>query len=167
MLPEMSLSLELQHEPIDFDLPAEKTPAKLRERIAELEAAMFDSPARLHVEPVSYFAEGLYAREVTLPAGSIFTGKIHKFEHLAFIMKGDISVLTEHGVKRIQAPATLVSSPGTKRVVYVHEETIFTTVHACPYKTAEEAEENLVVDTFEKFEHYLLSSSKEETKCLT
>lgn len=118
---------------------------------------------RVEVPVVSRFGGGMYAREVTLPPGIVATGKIHKFEHLVFITKGDISVLTETGVKRIKAPASFVSPPGTKRAVYCHEETVFTTVHATDLKTPEECEAQLVVDTFDQYISYL----QEEKRCLT
>ena len=37
-------------------------------------------------------------------------------------MKGDISIFSEDGVKRIQAPFHGITEAGTKRVLYVHEE---------------------------------------------
>lgn len=139
--------------PTSFELPpGGLTVEELRMKVQALEDAMIASTEpKIDVPVVSRFAKGLYAREVTLPEGIVATGKIHKFEHLVFITKGDISVLTETGVVRIKAPATFVSAPGTKRAVYCHEETVFTTVHATDYKTAEECEANLVVETFDKY----------------
>ena len=133
-----------------FDLPE---PAPSWKQILALEDAMRKEPNQLTIEPVHYFAEGLYAREITIPKGCVLTGKIHLFEHLNIISKGDISVLTESGVKRIKAPATIISKPGIKRVGWAHEETVWTTIHA--YKDERDAdavERLLVVDTFEEFE---------------
>ena len=123
-----------------------------RESILALEDAMRKEPDQLTIEPVHYFAPGLYAREITIPKGAILTGKIHLFGHINIISKGDISVLTEEGIKRIKAPATIISKPGIKRVGYAHEETVWTTVHACEETDADKAEKLLVVDTFEEFE---------------
>lgn len=151
--------------PVDFEVPEGGfTPEQLRVRVEQLEAAMFASGGPLvEIPVVSRFGGGMYAREVTLPAGIVATGKIHKFEHIVFITKGDISVLTETGVKRIVAPATFVSPPGTKRAVYCHSEVVFTTVHATQFKTAEECEANLVLDSHAKYISYL----EESKKCLT
>lgn len=139
----MSLSVERFVDP--FSLPD-------RNQILALEEAMRQEPDQIHIEPVHYFAPGLYAREITIPKGAVLTGKIHLFGHINIISKGDISVLTEQGVKRIKAPATIVSEPGIKRVGFAHEETVWTTVHACTEQDAESAEKALVVDTFEQFE---------------
>ena len=127
-------------------------PVSDREKVLQMEALMRESPEQIQIEPVHYFAEGLYAREITIPKGTLLTGKIHLFEHINIISKGDISVLTESGVNRIKAPAILISRPGIKRIGYAHEETVWTTIHACDEKDAESAEKMLVVDTFEEFE---------------
>src|ERR1700739_4861404 len=112
----------------------------LRHQVLQLEDRMRQEPDQIHIEPVHYFAQGLYAREITIPKGAALTGKIHLFEHINIISKGDISVLTEDGVKRIKAPATIISQPGIKRIGYAHEETVWTTIHACNVKDGDEAE---------------------------
>lgn len=152
-------------EPMKFGLEGvELTPLLLRTRIEELEALMFKSPERIEIPVVNHFARGLYAREVTLPTGTVASGKIHKFEHLVFITKGDISVLTEHGVKRFKAPVTFKSLPGTKRVVYCHEETTFTTVHATDVQSEAEADKKLVVESYQEFFAFI---DEEKKLCLT
>lgn len=123
----------------------------LREKVLSLEEKMRERSDQIHIEPVHYVADGLYAREITIPKGTLLTGKIHLFEHINIISKGDISVLTEEGVKRIKAPATLISRPGIKRVGFAHEETVWTTIHACDETDPDKAEKLLVVDTFEEF----------------
>ena len=133
----------------------------LRQKLLSVEEVMRKGP-QIVIEPVHYIAQGLYAREISIPKGTLLTGKIHLFEHLNIVSKGDISVLTESGVRRIKAPATLVSKPGIKRIAYAHEDTVWTTIHACDVTDPEEAEKLLVVDTFEEFD----SLTRGEGKCL-
>lgn len=87
---------------------------------------------QVEIPPTHYFSDGLYAREITIPKGTVLTGKMHRGEHLNIVSKGDITVWTEDGMKRVCAPFTFISKPGTKRVGYAHEETVWTTVHANP-----------------------------------
>ena len=112
----------------ECDIPAVPVD-NLREKVAVMEAQMLDMP-QVVMEPVHHFADGLYARELLIPAGTLIVGKVHKFEHLNFLMKGDITVWTDDGMKRLTAPCILKSLPGIKRVGYTHEDTIWTTVHA-------------------------------------
>ncbi len=102
-----------------------------RDIIQELED-LLKQEKQVILEPRHYFADGLYARELTIPKGVMLTGAVHKFEHINIISKGSILVATEDGSKRIDAPATIISRPGTKRVGYALEDTVWTTIHAWP-----------------------------------
>jgi hypothetical protein len=101
----------------------------IRSRIADLEAQMLQQP-QVELKTSHTFGGGMYARTIEIPAGTLLTGEIHKFEHLNIVSKGRISVLTENGVQHIEAPCIMASPPGTKRVGYAHEDTVWTTIHA-------------------------------------
>jgi hypothetical protein len=94
------------------------------------------------------FAKGLYVREITVPAGTLVVTKIHRFSHPAFLLKGDCSILEESGVRRIQAPCTFITAAGTKRVVYCHTDTIWTTVHATEETDLDKIEDEIIAKTF-------------------
>jgi hypothetical protein len=95
------------------------------------------------------FANGVYAREVTIPANTIVIGKIHKHEMLNFLMKGEITVVTETGKVRLVAPCTFVSPPGTKKAAYTHSEVIWTNVCATQSLDLEEIEREMVCDDYD------------------
>lgn len=122
-----------------------------RDKIAALETVM-RTMAPLVIEPRHYFGTDCYVREVTLPAGTTATGKIHKTRHVCIISKGDVTVVTETGSQRIAAPATFISEPGTKRAVYAHEDTVWTTIHGTPETDIAKLEADLVVDDFDALE---------------
>jgi hypothetical protein len=98
-----------------------------------------------------YFSEGVYAREIAIPKGAIITGKIHKYSQLNILSKGDISVLTENGVVRVQAPFTIVSPPGTKRIAYAHEECVWTTVHGTNETALEKIEGHFIAQSNQEY----------------
>jgi hypothetical protein len=127
-------------------LEIENKPNSIRERIDSLEKEMLKLE-QAPIETTHHFAKGLYAREILIPKGTLLTGKIHKEEHLNIISQGEISVLTEDGVKRIKAPFTMVSRPGTKRVGYAHEDTVWTTIHSSEEKDLEKLEAQLIAKT--------------------
>jgi hypothetical protein len=117
-----------------------------RERIQSFENALMGLP-QVELKVRHYFAGGMYAREMFIPKGTMLTGALHLFEHINVCSQGDISVYTEDGVKRVKAPATLVCPPGSKRIGYAHEDTVWVTFHATDAKTVEEAEAKLVMAT--------------------
>ena len=97
--------------------------------VLELERALQTMPQA--VCPVRwYFAPGMAAREMLIPAGTVLTGAVHKTEHLNTISQGRIWVTTDNGVMEIRAPFTMVSSIGTKRAGFALEDTVWTTYHA-------------------------------------
>ena len=101
------------------------------------------------MNPVKHtFAGGCYIREIFNPAGLILVTKIHKKEHPYFLMKGKMSILTEDGVKTVEAPHNGVTPPGTKRVIFTHEDCVFITVHATDKTTPEEVEEDVIAKNF-------------------
>lgn len=102
----------------------------VRAEIADLQSRMMASPERVHIEPTHIFAQGLYVREVALPAGTIAVGHIHAQEHVCIVSKGRVSVVTEAGAREVVAPATFVVPRGTKNVVRVEEDAVWTTIHA-------------------------------------
>lgn len=99
------------------------------------------------------FAPNAYAREMTLPAGHWIIGKIHKHAHLNFVTKGRVAVVTEDGIMFINAPYTFVSSVGTKRLVMILEETIWTTVHITEKTDLEEIEEEVIAKDYSQLEN--------------
>src|SRR5882672_1242156 len=86
-----------------------------REKVNAFEAEMKKQP-QVHIETKHYFSKGVYAREIFIPAGTILTGHIHKYENLNIVSKGKLEVLVGDELKVIEAPAVIVSPPGTKRI---------------------------------------------------
>ena len=56
--------------------------------------------------------------------------------------------MTEEGETRISAPYYGITNAGTKRVIYVHEDTIFVTVHPTSSKDLDEIEEEIIAKDF-------------------
>ena len=79
------------------------------------------------------FPKGMYVREIFMPAGTIVTTRVHLFENPFFIMQGRVSVISENeGVVEYSAPHSGVTMPGTRRAIYIHEDTVWATVHLNP-----------------------------------
>jgi len=128
---------------------------EFREKITELEEAILSVEGTtgevMHkANPVKHtFAGGCYVREIYNPAHELIVTKIHKKEHPFFLMKGEMSILTEEGIQNIKAPYQGVTKPGTKRAIYTHEECIFITVHATENTTIEDVEDEVVCTKYE------------------
>lgn len=122
----------------------------MRERVFIIEDEIRKLP-KADITERHYFSPGVYAREITIPAGTVLTGKIHKYAQLNIVSKGDLSVLTEDGIQRIQAPFTIVSPPGTKRIAYAHEDTVWTTIHGTDETDLEKLEAHFIAQTEDEY----------------
>jgi hypothetical protein len=95
--------------------------------------------------PLEHFiCNKTYVRQITLPKDMILTGKVHNFDHTSILSKGEVTIMTSEGTTRIKAPATWISKAGTKRLIYVHEETIWSTIHQSENTQVKDLENELV-----------------------
>lgn len=100
----------------------------IRDKVFTAEVFMKEQP-QVEIPIKHYFSQGVYAREATIPEGIILTGEIHKYQQLNILSKGCISVLIGDEIIKIEAPYTVVSPAGTKRIAYTHTECVWTTIH--------------------------------------
>ena len=130
------------------------TPLSMREQVNALETEM-RRYEQLDLPVKRYFSQGVYARELFIPKGTLLTGKIHKYQQLNIMSQGDLSVLTEDGVVRVQAPFTIVSPPGTKRIAYAHEDTVWTTIHGTDETDVDLIEAHFIAQSEEEYTAFL------------
>jgi hypothetical protein len=74
-----------------------------------------------------YFIPGMYAREVTIPEGALVTGLIYKYPQICVLSKGRMRVLIGEDIFEIEAPHTVVSDRGIKRIARAVTECVWTT----------------------------------------
>ena len=127
---------------------------RIRGALLAMQKGMEDNPAAIPGSSPLYpiyniFSDGMYIRECRIPAGHFIMGRIHKREHPNILVQGSVMVLTEDGVEKLFAPKHMLSPAGTKRFLYTLEDTIWTTIHRTEAKTVEEAEEDVVTDSYE------------------
>lgn len=135
----------------------------VNERIEELEAVMIECE-QVEIPVEHLFVNGMYARKIVIPAGTMLTGRVHKFGYVDIMLSGDISVATPDGVKRMTGYNILEGKPGRKRAGYAHEDTHWVTVHRTNETDPDGIEEKLTVMTMAQFKA-LPASEKGEESC--
>ena len=123
----------------------------LVDKIYRLEALMQEHP-QVETPVRNWFCNGMYAREFTVPAGTLLTGAIHLHDSIAMMTKGRVRVINEEGEHDIVAPITFIQKAGVKRIGLVLEEMVWTTFHTCQATTVEEAERELVTNSRAEYE---------------
>lgn len=109
-----------------------------------------------------HFAPGVYARELTIPAGTVLTGKIHKTAALSIMSKGALLLFMEDGsTKRIEAPFTYVAPAGTRRAAYALSETVWTVVHPTDETDLARIEAQFIAQTPAEYQQFLGTQQQE------
>lgn len=117
----------------------------LNHSIDELESVMLDNFPIIDCPVTNRFTDGMYVREIFMPAGAFITSKIHKTQHQYFILKGKAIVWIDGIEQILEAPYIGVTEPGTRRVLYILEDTIWATSHPNPdNETLEQLEERII-----------------------
>jgi len=99
------------------------------------------------------FADQVYLRQMTMEKDQVVVGAIHNHKHIWFLIKGKITVNDNGEIIDHIAPCYMVSNPGSKRVIYAHEHSIFVNIHKNPSNTKDikELEKEIVSMTMEEF----------------
>jgi len=136
----------------------------LQERITRFEQALLELPqADLPVD--HKFADGVYARTLFMPRGTVATGRLHLRECINIMVSGDVTMLTVDGPVRVVAPQVFVSAPGTKKVGFVNEDTVWITTHSLPPTDPEKIPDLISVQGFAEYRALLGQSASEEDVC--
>lgn len=125
-----------------------RTPEQYRISVSLLEQQLLQMP-QVDCPLNHHFAAGVYAREVTIPAGSVVIGKLHRREHINILLKGEITVVTEEGQIRLKAPCTFVSPAFTKRAAFTHTEVVWTNLIATESTDPDEIERDVICPSYE------------------
>ncbi len=111
-----------------------------RNMVTEITRAMINAPRSMHLEDAEAgawnsheFYPGLYVRHIWMAAGSRIVSHTHLTKHPFFIIRGKCAVLdTQGNIEVLEAPFSGVTLPQTQRVLVIHEDTWWVTVHPNP-----------------------------------
>lgn len=109
-------------------IPAEAT-RTARERVDRLEEALINTP-QIDCPVRHHFAPGVYAREITIPKGTVLVGAVHKRDNLVVLSAGRLRLVTDDGTIEIAAPHTRMCKAGAKNAAVALEDSVWTNFFA-------------------------------------
>lgn len=121
-----------------------------RQELALVQEAMEKQP-QLNLRVEHFFSLGVYARQVYIPKGAIAIGHIHKYQNLNILLKGKIQVLIGDKLEVKEAPFTVVSPAGTKRIVKALEDCIWMTIHGTNEKDINVIENHFIAHSEQEY----------------
>lgn len=99
--------------------------------IDELALFITDNLPVIEMELKHTFADGVYMREMFVPAGVLMVGKVHLTEDPFVLMTGSMNVYTpEGGVVNVSAPLSGITAAGVQKVGFVLEDSHWINYHA-------------------------------------
>ncbi len=127
--------------------------ADWRRKLERLDEVLLQSP-QVEMPVTHHFSRGVYGRELFIPKGTVLTGRIHKYSQINVLLKGDISVLTEDGIRRLRSPVVFESPAGAKRAGYAHEDTVWLTICGTHNTDTNTLEDELTTRTYAEYEAF-------------
>jgi len=125
-----------------------------RNKILEYEKVAKKMP-QVDIPVLHHIHAGMYGREIIIPAGTVITGQLYKFDHFDIMVEGDITVSTDTGErKRLTGFNLFRGMMGKKRAGYAHADTRWITFHACEGDTGEQIQSYITSETFEDMQNF-------------
>ncbi len=137
-----------------FSQQSQLTPLVRRELICRFEHQMRQEAAEGRFQYQEFplihtFVPGKYLRSIFLPAGTRVVGKLHRHECLNWITSGLVQMFTETGgLELLQGPCKMLSPAGTKRVLHVLEDTIWTVEHLTSSTDLSQIESEVIAESY-------------------
>jgi quercetin dioxygenase-like cupin family protein len=153
MSPQLVDPQSTANEMVEFTTAMSTMSGDMIEKLFAIEAVLLQMP-QIEVPLRHCFGNKVYVREMTAPKGSILIGKLHKFKQVNIVVRGDISVLTEDGWKRMKSGDMFESPAGVKRALVTHEETVWTTICGTEETDIDKAENELTIGSYQEFLQY-------------
>lgn len=136
------------------DVPFQLGPDRVatRNAIARRKEEMLASPNRVELPFTESLEHGLYTRTLFIPKGCELVGKIHRKPCVNIVAKGDITIMTETGLLRVQAGYSVTSPAGIQKIGYAHEDTVFINVFRTDVTDSTVIEKDLICEKLEALE---------------
>ena len=96
---------------------------------------------------LNMFSDGVYARTVTMPKGSIIIGKKHLTRHLNIVLTGSAKVWMDGEYMFVNAPDIIESKEGCTKVLYILEDMMWTTIHPTNETNVDIIEDTIIEET--------------------
>jgi mannose-6-phosphate isomerase-like protein (cupin superfamily) len=111
----------------------------IAEEFAKKEGIFACDPQTVH-----HFSDGLYAKQMVIPAGYEACQHAHNYSHLSVLASGRVIVMTDDWKKEFKAPACIEIKAGVYHKIISLEDATWFCVHATEETDAEKIDEVLI-----------------------
>lgn len=77
-----------------------------------------------------HFSDGVYARQMKLPAGHFAVTHAHKYDHLSILASGEVTVEFDNRIERHTAPAVITIFANQNHRIEAQQDAVWFCIHA-------------------------------------
>ena len=93
---------------------------------------------------VHHFSDGLYAKQMIIPADTMILKHVHGFSHLSILAAGKVAVMRGDDAEIIEAPACIEIKAGLVHGVKALTDCVWFCIHATDEKDASKVDNVLI-----------------------
>jgi quercetin dioxygenase-like cupin family protein len=94
---------------------------------------------------VHHFSSGVYAKQMTLPAGTTALSHSHEHDHMSLLAQGEVLVKTDNSeAERFVAPSVVTIKAGVNHAIYAVVDSSWFCIHATNDTDPEHIDEVLI-----------------------
>lgn len=123
-----------------------------RSRIVRFEQELAKLP-QVEFKVRHFFVDGLYVRELFIPAGVALVGYIHMQPCITIVSRGVIAISGGEAPVVLKAPHTMTCPAGSKKAGYAIQDTVYSDCYLNPdnERDIDRLEDRLTADTHEEY----------------
>lgn len=95
---------------------------------------------------VHHFSDGLYAKEMIIPAGYMVGSHAHAYSHLSLLAKGDVIIEVDGVAREVSGPACIEIKAGCEHKVFAKTDAVWYCVHATEATCADDVDQVLIAE---------------------
>ena len=85
----------------------------------------------MNIDTLHHFSEGLYAKQMMIPQGSIACQHKHEYDHFSILAQGKVRVLFDDDkIEVFEAPACINIRKGVNHTIMALEDSTWFCIHA-------------------------------------
>lgn len=129
--------------------------AAYQKKVFEMQDALLELE-QVEMPVLHDFAPGVYTRRILMKKGTFAMGETHRDACLNTVISGAVTVMVDGDVKLFQAGDMYMGKVGEKKMGFVHEDTVWMTIHPNPTNETDP----------DKLKELLVFSREEERKLM-
>lgn len=124
---------------------------------AKLQEALANGDVVAGTQEITHYqTDDLYGRRCRIPAGTVASTLVHKYDHMAICLVGTVVLVDQNGERTtVTAPDVVITRKGTQRALLAVTDVDWVTVHHCENQDLDNIESILGCKTMTEYQNLL------------